>query len=174
MKKLAQQPEMIAELVKKANEDFSKQRPDNGRAIQDYRKRIGEFEKKLAQITDQILEADTKDDKAMWMDKARQCRSQKDELELELKTLVQEGETHRDAALDPDSITRAISRFTDEFDALPVATKRALLTSFLERVVVYKDRLKLVVRGPQPLALESFGKSQLEGCYPGGPKFGAL
>lgn len=172
IKKLSRTPTVVTGMVNLANEDFQKQKPDHTRVIAERRKKLTDIDRKLHQITDQVLEADSDEDKTMWMDKARQCRTQKDEIQAELKVLTREADENKTALLNADDIIQALTRFEDDFENLSVATRRAYLMSFLEKVVLEKTTVRLVVKGPN-FAMESLGKSGIDGCKRGG-RYSAL
>lgn len=147
LKKCVRRPEVVEQLVVKANEDQKKQQPDFDKAVFGTENRIKVIQRKIDKTTDAILEAEG-NDKAMWNDKLRTLQAEKAAVENELASLKDERLRLKQEPLDAKQIVKALDQLVTNFDDLPYASKESLLKSVLDSVVVDKDEIRVNITNP--------------------------
>ena len=148
IRSLSHEPPVIAELTEKANRKFYAEQPDYKDSILALKRRLEGTIRKLDKIMDQILDAESPEEKQSWMEKAQRLQGEKKDVEYQLHGLKGRAENKTDALLDPEAIHRALVKFNDGFDQLPIAARQSLLKSILDKIEVQKDEIILHVKNP--------------------------
>jgi site-specific DNA recombinase len=169
LKKLARDPAVIQALVVKANDDFNAKRPDLREVLQSASRRLAGAVKRLDAAADMALEAGTDAEKRMWVEKAQRVQVEKEQVEREIAEANKNKDAYQGSLLKAEDIVDALERFDAGFHDLPVATKQSFITAILEKAVIQKQRITLVIKNPD-LSLEGFGRNAVSGCCPGVPK----
>jgi len=148
LKNLAKTPEVIQALVDKANQDFKKDRPNYQEALFSLKKRLDGVTTKVDRIMDEILSSKSSDEREMWISKSSRLHAEKQEVEQQIQNLRQREDQEASAELNGDAIVQALEQFEMKFESLPLASRRGLVTSMIERIEVTKNELVLNIKNP--------------------------
>lgn len=147
LKKLAKRPDVVRDLVKKAQDTLKAKQPDYRDALQSLRRRTDGVARKMNLVTDQILEAQSESEKGTWKDKLRQLQSEKTHLEREQLEMESQLSVVKDQEIDEGRILEALEQFSESFDELPVAARQLFIHSLVGKVELEETRLTIWLKG---------------------------
>jgi site-specific DNA recombinase len=148
LKEVASSEENAEQLVAKANEDFKKARPNHREASLAARRKIEGFAAQLDQVTNEILRAASPSERRIWIEKSHRLLAEKERAEVELQMLEKDRHGTDAGMMNADEVKTALARFLSEFDTLPLAARRGLVTSLIDSVEVHKDEIVLNLKNP--------------------------
>lgn len=152
LRKLIKSPDIIEKLVAKANESLKQTGSGLPKAISAAKRQLNQIQKRLNRATDHVLDADSSEEKTLWMEKSKTLAAEKESTEVEIARLEQEHSKTSRQNLDSAGITDALRQLEDGFDDLPITAKQGLLRAIMREIVVTKKSLVVNVQNPSPSA----------------------
>jgi site-specific DNA recombinase len=148
LKAIAVSEDVVRELTAKANDDFKKAQPNYRDALVSAKRRREGVITQLDRVTDEILAAPSSDERTVWRDKSQRLQVEKEQIDREIQTLEKARHGTDTSSIEAESVLQALRRFSDEFDGLPFAARRGLVSSLLECVQVERDEVVLNLKSP--------------------------
>lgn len=170
LKRLLNAPKLVEQLCDEANKKALRTQPNFDEMIRSEKKRIDSLTNQLDKITDEILNADSPEEKQMWRDKALRLQSERTNIEKQiihfesLKRCKPEMISHA-------AILGSLNMLADGFKRIPVVARLRLIKGVIASIRINKDySLTLGVKNPNLLDFDGKNHSVIKGAI-GSPTF---
>ncbi len=149
LKDLIKVPELAKALARKANDEFKEQQPTYSQAVFAAKTRLDAIIRKIDKISDQVLNSESPAEVGIWKEKLLRSQTERQLIEKEFQELSEKASVQKTEFLDAEKITAALEKLTENFESLPITSRQALLRSIVEKIVIRKETIDIVIKNPE-------------------------
>ena len=170
LKRLLKAPKLVAQLCDEANKKALSTQPNYDEMIRSEKKRIDSVTNQLDKITDEILTANSPQEKQMWRDKAFRLQSDRSNIEKQI-IHFENLKRNKPEPVSHSAILNALSKLSDGFKGMPVAARLRLIKGVIAGIRINKDyTLTMQVKNPDLLDFKGSEESVITGAI-GSPTY---